>query len=380
MPTHLVQIVPPGAGGVRDYALALQSQWAQADRSSDLLALDADATSRQHLHQRLRPLAAGGTAAVSADTCVLLHFSGYGFHPRGLCFWLLRELRALQSAFAKAGGKLRLTVMFHELFASSPPWQSAFWLQTAQAHIAKQLAHLADAVWTNSTHHASWLSRHMQTTAPLHVRPVFSTMGEPREVALTATRQHGLVVFGSASTRQRALHLLTPHLLRLQALGIGALIEAGSGPPTRYAAAWPGYRFAGKLDDVALIQLLQQNLYALIDYPCIHMGKSTVFAAYAANGCVVLNTAAPHRDANCTHDGLRDGQHYLSLQGLLPNRLDGVQLAALSAAAKNWYAQHTLPQQASEFSQFLQHPATDGRQVLATGRLPQDFRHEASRG
>jgi hypothetical protein len=183
----LLQIVPPGSGGVRDFALALQSQWAQAGQASDLWSLNATSVRSQ----------------------ALLHFSGYGYHRRGLCFWLLRELRLAQQ---HAAGKLHLVVMFHELFASSPPWQSAFWLKPAQSHIAKKLAGLADAVWTNSEHHAQWLSQHTAAHAVLHVQPVFSTMGEPVAVSQPSTRAAGLVVFGSASTRQRALALLAQHL------------------------------------------------------------------------------------------------------------------------------------------------------------------------
>jgi hypothetical protein len=371
---QIVQIVPVAPGGVRDFALDLQKQWAQAGQTSALWALDAAAVRTQPLSQRLCENESFASAASARPPvcAVLLHFSGYGFHRRGLCFWLLQELRACRLALQQAGVELRLMVMFHELFAFGPPWRTAFWLNPVQSHIAKQLAHVADVVWTNSQHHAAWLSRHVQAEVLTHVRPVFSTMGEPQHVATTAQRQAGLVVFGSASTRQRALQLLARHRHRLLALGITAVLEAGSGPACPHAKALPGYRFLGRLDAAVLSTLLQQNLYALIDYPAIHLGKSTVFAAYAANGCVVLNTAPSSHNSHDS-DGLLAGQHYLSLPSLPPALLRGEQLAAISEQARQWYAQHTLAQQAVEFLQLLKDPFCAAMQAAPAGLMLQDF-------
>jgi hypothetical protein len=142
------------------------------------------------------------------------------------------------------------------------------------------------------------------------------------------------------------------------------------------AQALPGYQFAGKLDPHALSDLLQHNLFALIDYPSIHLGKSTVFAAYAANGCVVLNTAAPGADA----DGLQAGVHYLSLPGLRKRPLQDAHAAPrwqqITVAAQSWYAQHTLPHQAAEFLAVLR----EHKVKPAASTAPAALRQKAAHG
>jgi hypothetical protein len=169
--------------------------------------------------------------------------------------------------------------------------------------------------------------------------------------------------------------LLAQHLPLVQALGVKAVIEAGSGAPCASAQSLPGYQFAGKLDPHALSDLLQHNLFALIDYPSIHLGKSTVFAAYAANGCVVLNTAAPGADA----DGLEAGVHYLSLPGLRKRPLQDAHAAPrwqqITVAAQSWYAQHTLPHQAAEFLAVLREHKVKPAAGLASAPLRQEAAH-----
>jgi hypothetical protein len=89
--------------------------------------------------------------------------------------------------------------------------------------------------------------------------------------------------------------------------------------------------------------LLQRSAFGLLDYPSIHLGKSTVFAAYAAHGCVVLNTASPGPQA----DGLAGGTHFLHLSFADAGAsFDVADRQAMSAAARAWYAQHPLPRQA----------------------------------
>jgi hypothetical protein len=283
---------------------------------------------------RLDRMAAGGPCTL------LLHFSGYGYHPRGLCAWLVREVVAARRAF---GSRLHVVTMFHELFASGPPWRSAFWLQRLQAGIAANLARASDAVWTNSSHHADWLRGCVRPGTTVRVEPVFSTIGEPGQVTPWQQRARQLVVFGSASTRGRALQGLPPHVAGLNAQGIHDLLEVGSGAP-----AWSGkglqHRHLGSLDPAALGPLLQGAAYALIDYPSVHLGKSTVYAGYVAHGCLVLNTAAPGPDA----DGLQAGLHYQSLGQPGRRWLDEPQ--AMVDAARAWYAQHALPKQLQDFA------------------------------
>ena len=344
--THplLIQIVPPGHGGVRDYLECLKSQWAQSGIESHVIELSQALANTQSLLDRVLSLADAGTQPNSQETfSLLMHFSGYGYEQRGLCFWLLREV---ERAKARLRDRLRVVTMFHELFASGPLWGSAFWLSPLQARIARKLARLSDAIWTNTDSHGRWLREQVGPSTPITVQPVFSTVGEPEHRTPTSGREPSLVVFGSVSTRRRALAALPRYVEALGRQGISEILEVGSGEATSWTAQGLKLRFLGRMEKPDLRALLERSAFGLIEYPPNCLGKSTVFAAYAVHGCVSINVA----DAGHDSDGLQSGQHFVSLSHdtLLPT--DPKALEAMASAAFNWYTPHSLPRQATAFA------------------------------
>lgn len=333
----LVQLAPPGRGGVFDYLQCLKAEWAALGVSSHVIALSRELAGQRSLAERIAEC-----GMQSSQPCALvLHFSGYGYAQRGLCFWLLAELRALR---AQRREGLRLVVVFHELFASGPPWRSAFWLSRWQALIAARLARMADALWTNAEQHAHWLAPVVGPATPIRVRPVFSNVGEPGVPPATRGRQATAVVFGAASTRQRVFDELRRHEATLRSLGIEELLEIGNGPESTGGPTTIPRRHAGRLEPPELGRLLQASRFGLLDYPSQLLGKSGVFAAYAAHGCVVLDTGRPGPDT----DRLVMGSHYLSLQAM-PGAPDlPASCEAIAARLSSWYADHRLTNQARD--------------------------------
>jgi hypothetical protein len=273
----------------------------------------------------------------------LIHFSGYGYEQRGLCFWLLHEV---EQAKTRLGGRLRVVTMFHELFASGPLWGSAFWLSPLQARIARKLACLSDAIWTNTELHGRWLREQVGPSTPITVQPVFSNVGEPEHLAPLSGREPSLVVFGSPSTRRRALAALPPYAEALGRQGISEILEVGSGEATPWTAPGLRLRFLGRMEKPDLRALLERSAYGLIEYPPEYLGKSGVFAAYCAYGCVVLNVS----DAANDSDGLQAGVHFVNLSrsASLTNDVRARETMALVAQA--WYEAHALSRQAEAFA------------------------------
>ncbi|MBX9794843.1 MAG: hypothetical protein K2Y02_11145 [Burkholderiaceae bacterium] len=339
----LIQLVAPGGGGVRDYVECLRQQWAQTGIESQVLALSEAEARQQSLASRLLIV----VQAEGRPCSLILHFSGYGFQRRGLCFWLLREI---EHARRELGDRLRLVTMFHELFASGPPWGSAFWLSSAQAWIAMRIARSSDSLWTNTELHARWLRQQIDGSVPIEVNPVFSTIGEPTAITPAPDRTPRLVVFGAPSTRGRALKLLPRHAARLRSQGITEVIEAGSGPAHPWTDTALLHRFVGRLEVAQVHDLLQGSAYGLIDYPPKYLGKSTVFAAYAAHGCVPLNTADPDLDS----DGLQQARHFVTLaaSGIIPRDAEARQ--QMGDAARDWYLNHSLVRQAQGWARACQ--------------------------
>lgn len=339
-----LQLTPVGAGGVADHARSLRRAWAERGWQSAVWQADRAGTRGATLVQRLnRALAESGSDAVE----LLLHYSGYGYDPRGLCGWLDTELA---EARRQLGRRLRLVVMFHELFATGPPWRTAFWLAPWQADLAARLTRRADAVATNTAHHAAWIER--AGARPVTVLPVFSNVGEPDATPRIASRTRRLVLFGAPSTRRRAWRGLArsaPARSHLDALGVRAVAEVGPGASVLLEAPPDGWRWQhlGVRSDAELSALLADSAFGLIEYPDVHLAKSSVFAAYAAHGCVVLNVGRCRRAA----DGLQPGRHYVALAEGEPAPIDGHE--AIAAEARAWYAPHAIARQQAEFWRLL---------------------------
>jgi hypothetical protein len=350
----LVQVCPPGSGGVRDFAECLRHAWAARGIASELIEGREAAPGQAPLAARLGALA---PSAQAGRLTVILHFSGYGYAARGLCQWVVDELRALK---ARQDDAVRLVVVFHELFASSMPWRSAFWLAPLQSAIAGRLVGVADSLWTNTDHHARWLRDVAGDSTPLRVHPVFSTIGEPVDLPAWDSRQPHAVVFGSTSTRRRALAGLRAHEAALQRLGIAEIVEVGDGDSQLTQPLVTPTRHLGRLSTQALGALLGSSRFGLLDYPARHLGKSSVFAAYAAHGCVAIDTSAPEGEA----DGLRAGAHYVNLRAA--SGVAGDALVQMARRLNRWYGGHSLALQSAELLQL----ADDVRATPAARACP----------
>src|SRR5262249_35920219 len=83
-------------------------------------------------------------SAATKALAVILHFSGYGYHKRGVPFWLVQGLRI----WSRSAGRVPLLAIFHELYATGRPWHSAFWLCPLQKQIARNILNLSSAAIT----------------------------------------------------------------------------------------------------------------------------------------------------------------------------------------------------------------------------------------
>lgn len=329
-----------GAGGVESRFLVANRSWSPNGETAGLSAEPLPSADPEALRASLEAAGADGAAPV------LLHYAGYGYHPRGCPAWLAEGLRLW-----KQGGPRRLVTVFHEVYATGRPWHSSFWLSPAQRRTASRIARMSDGIVTS----LDLYGRLLQPLAPgrrIEVLPVFSTIGEPAEappLPPLIARERRIVLFGGPGARQRALTRLAGSLATAcRALGVEEVCDVGSGEAS--AGTRPDrvggipVRRLGQLQAEEVSALLRRSLAGFVAYPPPLLAKSTIFAAYCAHGVLpVCDWDRPRREAGPPPPFWRPSPAAPS-----PDEIQGI-----AGRARAWYAGHTLERHAALYREIL---------------------------
>jgi hypothetical protein len=314
--THIVPLVPPAIDGMGDYAINLARRlrdahdwnsrfvvcdpdWDGGDRVEDFEIVHVPNYNSEAL---AREVAGAGTA--------LLHYVGYGYHPRGIPFWLARGvLGGMQ-------GRTRLVTVFHEIWAKGAPWRSAFYLSLAQKRLVRQFLTGSSVAFTSV-----WSAlRKLQKLAPGRPNwlPVPSNLSVqswvgPRERAEPPWRP---LIFGQTWTRTPTVRLHGPMLRELHRRGLlDMALVAGKGArgfpaPSEDVALLTKFIPNEKIRTVGLVPPSASEIFTLSDFylsshPARDACKSGALMAAFAAGCPVI--LADGRAA----DPLVVGKHFL---------------------------------------------------------------------
>jgi len=319
---HVVPHLPPPYEGVGTYAAALAGALGGEAR---FLVGDPGWSGDGGRAVEARTAAALLEGIGDAGT-VLLHYAGYGYESRGCPAWLAEGLGRWQG---------RLVTVFHEVWASGPPWRSSFWLLPIQRRLAALLAVRSQELATTLEVYAGLL-RPWTAGRGIAVLPVFSTVGEPAAVPGFGERPRRLAVFGGAGVRGRAWGPFRPDLERAaRALAIEEIVDVGTPISVPADLAGIPVRPLGVLPPAGVSDLLLGSAAGFLAYPPDFLPKSTIFAAYCAHG--VLPVCAWRR-----HPADR-----------LPYWTGGSEPVAVAAAAHAWYRGHSLASQAARFREML---------------------------
>jgi hypothetical protein len=313
-----VQIVPSSGGeadGVGGFARAL----AQAGVGERLLVAEPG-----ELARTLRSL---------GEAAILLHYANYGYQPRGCPGWLV-------DALERAPG--RLVTLFHEVYATGPPWRSSFWLSSLQRRLAARLVRRSAAVVTSLTLYRDLIHR-LAPGRDVLVLPVASTVGEPAVPPPTRERPARLVVFGGSGGRERVYRQAAALSALCERLSIEEVLDIGpslSRVPARLGRATVQAR--GTLDGGAVSRELLTARAGIALHTPAFLAKSTVHAAYCAHAVAPI-VLAPGPEAS----QLQAGVHYGTPE-LAPEALPD-----LAASAREWYRGHELRVQAARYAELL---------------------------
>jgi len=357
---RLVQVVPelpPAVGGVGDYAVQLGRGLRERGIDTAFVVggrVDLDAPPRcvagfeAFSLERRASAALSGLLSRAGQGVVILQYSGYGYAKRGCPFWLPSDLWQ----WKRGGRRRRLITMFHELYATSAPWHSPFWVGPFSRGIARALLRLSDAYVTNTARHRDVLERWRPDLAASAVLPVFSNVGEPQWLVPVAEREPIAVVFGQGPGRRRVYEGFARFRPFLEAAGVGQILDIGPGIDDAILDSVPvSVVRCGRLEPEEVSQELSRSRFGLLDYPSIVAGKSGSLAAYMAHGVVCLNPAGGGKP----FDGLRHGVNLV-----VPDAADACAFAepdALQRLAENgrrWYQQHDQKRTVQAFASIIE--------------------------
>ncbi len=346
--------VPPAVCGIGDYAWRLaQALRDDHDIHSNFLAAGTNWTQPKGETEfpvfRLPELTSQALVSfvasqVDESQAVVLHMSPYGYQKRAVPFWLAAGWRRL----AQLPRRPRLITMFHELYAAGPPTSSAFWLQPLQKWVLREVARASDALRTNREDYAAWLQRVSRPDTQVVVMPVFSNFGEPSVQPAWTEREPSMVLFAwgihsgeslGSVVRKAAVCGRRFNLKRMHLIGCKQTVdEAGLGlEVVRH----------GFMEPAAVSALLSSCRMAYTAYSAEHFGKSTLMAAFAAHGLLVITqgrmTELP--------DGLKDGCNVLNESSLAAwHAVDADRLQNIATALRQWYDGHSVTENARSYA------------------------------
>lgn len=359
--TAIIPRLPPVVDGIGDYALCLarllrdnvgvttrfivtDPAWTGADN------VEGFGVTRMtsHAADELLNLLSGDSSACEQ---VLLHYEGYGYAERGCPFWLVGALER----WRLASDKRRLVTMFHELYATGPPWTSSFWLSRVQKNLTTRLARLSDQ-WSTSLESYARVVQKMsgrESSGPNHLA-VFSSIGEPQSTAPLNERRRRLVVFGTRGRRIEVYKKSAADLNRIcDALGIEEIVDIGRSIDLDISSAVKvPVLTCGELPDSEVSDVLLDSVAGVIDYPASMLAKSTIFAAYCSHRMIpIVASYGDERPA----DGLEAGAHYW-LNSIPTEQVSLDEGQLMADRAFDWYQAHSLSAHARRLAACLTAP------------------------
>lgn len=224
------------------------------------------------------------TLDLGAGDAIVVHYVGYGYQRRGVPAQLARLLEGPR--VARIAKDVKLIVVFHEVAAFGPPWRSSFWLHPLQRTVARRVLRAANIVVTSLEQYRRLLGA-LDPAKSVEVIGIPSTIGEPERVPEPEHREPRLVVFGSDGVRRRAWSAYREELAAAaRALDVEEIVDVGSDAGAPESIGGRRVLKLGVTAAAEISELLGRSRGGFLAYPPDFLGKSTVFAAYAAHGVV----------------------------------------------------------------------------------------------
>jgi hypothetical protein len=364
---RIVQVLPrfrPNMDGVTDYAL--QSAQLARDKfgiDTQFLICEPDGQTNDqfdgfaiaHLPEKTAVALFDVLSRIVSDlsvcdnlkrgqtTCsIVLQYSGYGYNQDGAPIWLLQ---ALQKFVAKKPHQLSIATIFHELYATSPPWRRAFWYAGRQKRVARILAEIS----THGLCTSEYNERIVKKWSPainLATLPISSVIGEPLHLVPWRERPNRLVIFGLPGSRSRSYSNAALISKTCKRLDICEIWDIGETLPHYPTMEGINIVRIGVLGKETLGQALMQCRYGYLYHRPTNLAKSSVFGAYCSHYLVPIVPSNSRKQS----DGLLAGRHFLVAGD--NSQFDPQCLESISMDAWHWGSAHAAIKHAEWYASF----------------------------
>ena len=124
---NIIQIsptYPPNIGGVGHYAELLANHLIRKGIKSKFFVSDFSNYSKSNKIELFGKKTSSLSKLLESNKAkeVILHFSGYGYATRGLCFDLIKSIKE----WKERNKERRLVTIFHEIYATGPIYRMSF--------------------------------------------------------------------------------------------------------------------------------------------------------------------------------------------------------------------------------------------------------------
>lgn len=302
---HIAPQLPPAIDGVGDYCWHVTKNWPEANTRFHFVVLHgAEKTRGAHRDvsvEEFQPGALREALEASGARTVVLHYVGYAYQPKGIPVWLPTELERWRCEDSAR----RLATMFHEMYATSSPLRSPFWVKPWAQQIIRRLVQTSDAWVTSCERYFNWLVNEFDADAQRGtLLPIASNVPtapeafEERLWPLQFGRKLRVAIFGLPNTRLWALerhHRLLAALVRAQLIETIQLIGKSDFSARHLKQLRSFQQIIGGewLNEFDLPSAQVADALAACDIGFVAndastLTKSGVFAAMASNGLVCI--------------------------------------------------------------------------------------------
>ncbi len=222
---------------------------------------------------------------------VILHYSGYGYANRGLCFSLIKSLEK----WKQDKKKRRLITIFHEIYAKGPFYRMSFWTSIFQKYLAKKLFKLSNISLVTSKQNKFILSSLYNNKKKIIYTNVFSNIGELKKNKILKTRKNKGIIFGNNFQKELLYKDILFNKIKyenlLNKMSIKEIIDIGPKINLSKKINFKNINInrVGIMSKKNISSLLENSKIGLVFYPVGQMTKSGIVAAYASHGMIIVN-------------------------------------------------------------------------------------------